>query len=75
MNSALKKLLPIIERWPDEDQEALAEAVREIEAMRTGIYAMSPDEGAAVAEGLLQADQNKFADDDRIRALWKRAGT
>lgn len=74
MNSALKKLLPLIERWPDEDQEALAEAAREIEALRTGIYAMSPDEEAAVAEGLLQADHNEFADDDRIRALWKRAG-
>ncbi len=35
---------------------------------------MSSDEDAAVAEGLLQAERNEFADDDRIRALWKRAG-
>jgi hypothetical protein len=68
------KLLPVIETWSDEDQEALAEAAREIEALRTGVYAMSSDEDAAVAEGLLQADRNEFADDDRIRALWKRAG-
>jgi len=74
MNSALMKLLPLIETWPDEDQEALAEAAREIEALRTGVYAMSSDEDAAVAEGLLQAERNEFADDDRIRALWKRAG-
>jgi hypothetical protein len=65
--------LPIIERWPDEDQEPLAEAAPEIEALRTGIYAMSPHEEAAVAEGLLQANQNEFAGDDRIRALWRRA--
>jgi hypothetical protein len=74
MNSALKKLLPAIEAWPDEDQEALAEAAREIEALRTGVYVMSPSEEAAVSEGLLQADRGDFADDQRIRDVWKRAG-
>ena len=51
MNSVLKKLMPSIEAWPDEDQEALAEAAREIEALRTGVYIMSPSEEAAVSEG------------------------
>jgi hypothetical protein len=74
MNSALMKLLPVIETRPNDDQEALAEAAREIEALRTGVYAMSADEDVAVVEGLLQAERNEFADDDRIRALWKRAG-
>jgi hypothetical protein len=74
MNTALQKLLPAIESWPDEDQEALAEAAREIQALRTGVYALSPGEDAAVAEGLLQAERGEFADDARIRALWKRAG-
>jgi predicted transcriptional regulator len=75
MNSTLQKLLPAIERWPDEDQEALAEAAREIEALRTGLYAMSSDEEAAVAEGLAQAKRGQFANDDRIAELWKRAGS
>ena len=74
MNTALQKILPKIEAWPDEDQEALAEAAREIEALRTGVYALSPEEDAAVAEGLEQADRGQFADDARIQALWKRAG-
>jgi hypothetical protein len=74
MNSALIELLPVIETWPHEDEKALAEAAREIERLRTGIYVMSSDEDAAVAEGLRQADRGEFADDDRIRALWKRAG-
>ena len=74
MNTALQRLLPSIETWPDEDQEALAEAAREIEALRTGIYALSPAEEAAVAEGLEQADRGIFADDAGIRALWGRAG-
>ncbi|RBP03765.1 hypothetical protein DFR50_14212 [Roseiarcus fermentans] len=74
MNSTLRKLLPAIEAWPDEDQEALAEAAREIEAVRTGVYILSPAEEAAVAEGLKQADEGLFVDDGRIRALWKSAG-
>ena len=74
MNTALQKILPKIEAWPDEDQEALAEAAREIEALRTGVYALSPLEDAAVAEGLEQADRGRFAGDARIQALWKRAG-
>jgi hypothetical protein len=74
MNTTLQKLLPKIGTWPDEDQEALAEAAREIEAMRTGVYALSPAEDAAAVEGLQQADRGQFADDARIRALWKRAG-
>jgi predicted transcriptional regulator len=67
-------LLPAIESWPDEDQEALAEAAREIEALRTGVYALSPVEDAAVAEGLEQADRGQFVEESRIHALWKRAG-
>ena len=69
MNTALQKLLPTIETWPDEDQEALAEAAREIEAMRTGVYTLSPTEDAAVVEGLQQADRGQFADDARIRKI------
>jgi hypothetical protein len=74
MNPALKELWPAIVTWPDEDQQALAEAAREIQALRGGIYGMSSDEAAAVAEGLSQADRNEFAEDARIRALWERAG-
>jgi hypothetical protein len=74
MNPTLQKLLRAIENWPDEDQEALAEAAREIEALRTGVYRMSPAEEAAVAEGLAEAERGDFASDARIAELWKRAG-
>ena len=74
MNSTLQKLLPAIEQWPDEDQEALAEAAREIEARRTGVYSMSNEEEAAVAEGLAQAERGEFASDDEVAEVWKRFG-
>jgi len=38
MISTLKQMLPTIENWPVEDQEALAEAAREIEAARSGLH-------------------------------------
>jgi predicted transcriptional regulator len=74
MNLTLQKLLPTIERWPDEDQEALAEAAREIEALRTGVYSMSAEEEAAVAEGLAQAEGGDFVGEERIAEVWKRFG-
>ena len=74
MNSTLQKLLPAIERWPEEDQKALAEAAPEIEAIRTGTYSMSPDDEAAVAEGLAQAERGEFVADGQIEEVWKRFG-
>jgi len=74
MNSTLQKLLPAIEQWPEEDQEALAEAAREIEALRSGVYSMSTEEEAAVAEGLAQVERGEFASDDQIAEVWKRFG-
>lgn len=72
MISALKQMLQTIENWPIEDQQALAEAAREIEAERTGVYVMTPEEESAVEEGLAQADRGEFASDDEIAALWRR---
>ncbi len=74
MIPTLQRLLRVIETWPEEDQEALVEAAHEIEALRTGVYEMSPSEEAATMEGLAQAARGEFVADDRIIELWKRAG-
>ena len=74
MNVGLRELLPIIETWSEEDQLALVEAAREIEAFRGGLYTMSSEEGAVVAEGLAEAERGEFASEERINALWKRVG-
>ena len=52
MITALKDLLPRIDAWPSEDQEALVEAARGIEAERTGVYQATADELAAIDRGL-----------------------
>lgn len=72
MINALKRMLPAIENWPAEDQEALADAAREIEAARAGHYAMTPEEEAAVLEGLAEAERGDFASAEEMAALWKK---
>jgi predicted transcriptional regulator len=74
MNSLLKSMLPMIEKWSAADQEALVDYAREIEALRSGFYDMTPDEEAAVLEGLAQADRGEFTSAESIAALGKRFG-
>ena len=52
MIATLKDMLPRIDSWPAEDQEALVEAAREIEAERIGAYRASEGELAAIDRGL-----------------------
>jgi predicted transcriptional regulator len=72
MLKPLEEALKRAEHWPLEDQEALLEYVREIEARRTGVYVMSDAERAAVHEGLAEADRGEFVADDVIARADKR---
>ncbi len=70
MSPAAKDILQKVARWPEEDQEELAELAREIEARRTGVYVLSEDERAAIAD----ARRGAFVSDDEAAAFWKRHG-
>jgi hypothetical protein len=52
MIEALKDLLARVDAWSSEDQEALVEAARGIEAERTGVYQATAEELAAINRGL-----------------------
>jgi predicted transcriptional regulator len=69
MISALKDAFKAAETWPKEDQEALVEAARDIEAQRTGIYEATPEELEAVDRGLADARDGRFASDEEVAAL------
>ena len=69
MITALKQMLPKIETWPADDQQALVEAARSIEAERSGVYDASPDELAAIDRGLEDARQGRFANDEVVSAI------
>jgi hypothetical protein len=69
MIPALKEALKAVESWPEENQEALAAAAREIEAQMTGIYRPTADELAGIDRGLEAADRGEFASDEEIAAI------
>lgn len=69
MIPALKDVLKAAETWPEEDQEALAEAARDIEAQRSGVYDATPEELAAVDRGLADARAGRFASEEEINAI------
>ena len=70
MSPAVKKILEHVASWPEEDQAELAEVAREIEARRTGVYALNAEERAAIAD----ARSGEFASDKDVAAFWKRHG-
>jgi hypothetical protein len=74
MSPAVKTILERVTTWPETDQEELAEVAREIEARRTGIYGLTPDEEAAIHEGIADLNDGKWVSEDEMRAFWKRCG-
>jgi hypothetical protein len=70
MNAATKDILRKVESWPEEDQNELAALAREIEARRTGVYVLSEDEKAVIAE----ARRGALVSDDEAALFWKRHG-
>lgn len=66
MNAILERPVRQATGWPQEDQEELPAHAREIEARRTGAYAMCDDEKSAVAEGIRQADCGEFVPDGQL---------
>ena len=71
MNSRTRALLERVESWPSEDQEELADFIREVESRRTGLYRLSDEERAAVREGMEDARQGNFATDEEIEAFYQ----
>jgi predicted transcriptional regulator len=72
MVRVLEDIIKKAEHWPREDQEALAEFAREIEARRTGFYVMSDEEREAVGQGLAEANRGEFVADDLVAKADKR---
>jgi len=71
---ALRDVFEKAKHWPEEDQGILVRYAQEIEAHRSGIYALTPEEIAAIEEGSAQADRGEFATEDDMQSLRKRFG-
>jgi hypothetical protein len=72
MTPTTKKLLERVESWSQEDQEELAEYVREIEARRTGVYHATPDELEAIDEALGQVARGETASEEEVEAAFAK---
>jgi len=71
MSPKVKLILEQVASWPEEDQEELADAAREIKSRRTGVYELSDDERAAVREGMDAARRGQFASDIEMEEFYK----
>ena len=71
MSPKTKTLLEQVQSWPEEDQEELAEAAREIESRRSGIYRLSDDERAAIRQGTDAADRGVFAPEAEMEEFYR----
>lgn len=67
------QLLEEVETWPAEDQEELAEYAREIRGRRTGVHRLSDDERAGIERGLEDMRAGRFATDEEIATVFRRA--
>jgi predicted transcriptional regulator len=70
----LEDVLRRVEAWPHEDQQALVEYARELEARRTGVYRLTDEERAAIREGLEQARRGELVSDAEMDAFRKSSG-
>jgi hypothetical protein len=73
MNANTKEILRRVDAWPAEDQEELLEVAMEIEARRVGAYQPSDGERAAIERGLADMREGRFATDEAIAAIFRKA--
>jgi hypothetical protein len=74
MTQTAKELLDRVHAWPQEDVDELAEMAREIEARRTGVYDVTPEEEEAIREGLAELERGEWISEEAMRDFWVRCG-
>lgn len=74
INQHAKDILQRVETWPEEDQAELVEVARDIEAQRSGVYPLIPEEETAIREGLAQLDSGQGLSEAEMEPFWRRCG-
>jgi hypothetical protein len=74
MNQNAKQILDRVSAWPQDDVDELADIAREIEARRTGVYDVTPEEEKAIREGLAELERGEWTSEEAMRAFWVRCG-
>ncbi|MEA3023222.1 MAG: hypothetical protein QOK01_2074 [Alphaproteobacteria bacterium] len=72
MNADVKNMLSRVARWPEEDQDELAQVALEIEARRHGVYHATPEELQAIDEALAAVSRGELASDEEVEAVFAK---
>jgi predicted transcriptional regulator len=72
MNANVKHVLSRVERWPEDDQDELAQFALEIEARRHGVYQTTPEELQAIDEALAAVARGEIASDEEVEAVFAK---
>jgi hypothetical protein len=70
----IKTILDRVRTWPEKRQAELARIALHLEAQDGELLAEDQATRSAIAEGLAQSRQRKYASDRRIREVWKKFG-
>ncbi len=72
MNADVKAVLSGVPRWPEEDQDELAQIALEIEARRHGVYHATPEELQAIDEALAAVARGEIATEQEVEAVFAK---
>ena len=70
--SRLEEVLERAKNWPESDQEELVEVARDIEARRSGVYEVTPEELKAIDEALGQVARGEVAGKEEVEAAFAK---
>jgi hypothetical protein len=74
MSQSARKILERVQTRPPQDLEELADRAREIDAHRTRVYDLAPEEEAATRDGLAGRERGEWTNEQTMRAFWVRCG-
>jgi predicted transcriptional regulator len=74
MTKLLERAIEKVRELPDEDQDALANALLSLTGEETAVVRLDAETRAAIEEGLAQAERGEFVPDDIVAESDKRHG-
>jgi len=74
MTKLLEKAISRLKQLPEERQDALADILLQLADDEPYVSLLTPEQQAEVQLAIQEADEGKFATDEEMAALWKRAG-
>jgi hypothetical protein len=75
MTKLLDDAISAVRRLPPSAQNEIARAMLVLAGdEQDGVYILTPEESAALAESEAEVERGEFATDDEVRAVWAKFG-